>query len=357
MTPEGRAQVRAVRDALVVPKRVCEALGLIAGPGTWLRQAGRGVTVRCVWHEERTPSCSVSVAPDGAIRVHCFGCKVGGDVIALIAAVRGYSLTNGPDFREALAEGARMAGLWELVDKIEGRSVSRTTVAASRPAVSPPRLQEPERTWPPVSEVSALWGSCRSCEGDAEVAWYLDGRALDPGRVDAGDLARVLPETGALPKWAVCRGGSWREAGYRLVVPCFAPDGALRSLRAWRVVNGGVEPLPKRLPPTGHKAGGLVLADGFARAWLRGERAPASICVAEGESDWLTWACKVNDPALATIGVWSGSWGPDFAARCPLGARVDVWTDTDTAGDRYMADVAKTLGRRCFVYRRKELVA
>jgi hypothetical protein len=338
-----------IRRTLTDPRGVCEQLGIITDNGSFTRQSGRGVIVRCPSpdHVENTPSCSIRVGPDGTIAVKCFGCEWGTDVLGLIAAVRGLSLT-GAGFRDVLVEGARLAGLWGMVDELEGRS---PTADRPRPAPTlPQEAPEPPRTYP--AGVESFWAGLDPVTADDEVAEYLSGRAIDPERVEARDLARTLPSAGSLPSWALCRGGTWREANYRLIVPVFDTNGELRGVRGWRV--GGDPSLPKRIPPFGCRASGLLMADSWGLAMLRGTRAPERVVITEGEPDTLVWGTRLNDPSTATIGIVSGSWSSELAMRFPIGCRVDIRTHADAAGDRYAAEIESGLRRRCFVFRSKE---
>lgn len=343
MAERNREAVAEIKRALSDPTRVLDALGIL-GEGRARQRQASGWIIRCPVHGDRTPSCSVQ-AKDGALVWKCHGCDASGDVLSLVAVVRGLSLRRG--FREVLVEAARLASLWHLVDELEGRGARET--APPRPAATLPERPAPAerpRTYPDGAE--AFWGQCVPVGEDAGVAEHLRGRAIDPDAVEGRDLARALPAAGDLPAWASYRGSadrarSWREAGYRLVVPMRDAAGAMRAVRGWRVTEGEG---PKRLPPSGCKASGLVMADGFGIAMLRGERAPARVVITEGEPDFLTWATRVRDARTAVIGIVSGSWGEPFAARVPLGARVDIRVDHDEAGDRYFAEIAKGLKRR-----------
>ena len=126
-----------IRHALTDVRRVCDALGLTADGGKTVVKQARGLIVRCVWHQENTPSMSVRLMPDGTIGAKCFGCDRGGDVLALIAGARGLSLT-GPGFRDVLVEGARLGGLWQVVDELEGRgdAPAPRPIARTQPALS-----------------------------------------------------------------------------------------------------------------------------------------------------------------------------------------------------------------------------
>ena len=78
------------------------------------------------------------------------------------------------------------------------------------------------------------------------------------------------------------------------------------------------------------------------------------LVVAEGVPDFLSWTttCPVADEsAPAILGVASGSWTSDLAARVPDGTRVVIATHHDGAGHRYAQTIAGTLAGRCEVRR------
>jgi DNA primase len=72
------ASIEAVRDAADMVD--------IVGARVQLRRVGARWTGRCPFHEERTPSFSVS--PEKKT-YHCFGCKAGGDVIRFVQETEG----------------------------------------------------------------------------------------------------------------------------------------------------------------------------------------------------------------------------------------------------------------------------
>jgi hypothetical protein len=335
--------VAEIKYALSDPTRVLEALGMMGQGKARARQAG-GWSVRCPVHEDNSPSCSVQQR-EGVILWKCHGCGATGDVLTLVAVANNLKLDT--QFKSVLAAAARLGGLWHLVDKFEGREPREP-----RPEFVPPPVRiEPPREWPPKDEVDALWASCVSTSDHADASVYLRGRSLDPEIIDARGLARALPESGALPRWCVCRGGTWREVGYGLVIPVYDVTGEMRSVRVARVVDGEG---PKRLPPFGHKASELVMADEFGLAMLRGQIQPYRVVIIEGEPDFLTRASVANDPHGCTLGIVSGSWTKAFADRIHVGARVAIRTHLDDAGDRYAAEITETLRRRTpHVYRRR----
>jgi hypothetical protein len=333
--------VTEIKYALSDPTRVLEALGMMGQGKARLRQAG-GWSVRCPVHEDGTPSCSVQQR-DGVILWKCHGCQASGDVLHLVAFANNLNIDT--NFKAVLAEAARLAGLWHIVDKLAGREP-----VGPRPVPPPPPVAEPPREWPPREEVAALWSACVPTADDVDVASYLRARSLNPDVIDGRELARALPERAALPRWAVCAGGSWRTVGYKLVIPMFDANGEMRSVRVARVVDGDG---PKRRPPFGHKASELVMVDLFGRAMLRSEFKPYRVVIVEGEPDFLSRASVMNDAHGCTLGVVSGSWTPAFAARIPLAGRVALRTDVDEAGDRYAAEIEASLKRRAFVWRRQ----
>lgn len=104
MTGDLRDRAQAVRAALIDPIDVATRLGLTTGERT-----GRSVKVSCVWHDEDTPSCNLRVNGD-RLAAKCFGCGSGGDVLDLIAAVRGLD-TKGKDFGALVEAGEQLAGI------------------------------------------------------------------------------------------------------------------------------------------------------------------------------------------------------------------------------------------------------
>lgn len=104
-TVTDRDEVRDIRRRLADPGRVVAALGL----GKGARPSTRGVMVRCPAHEDSTASCSVRAGKDGTIIAVCHGCQWRGDVLGLVAAVRG--LDPRREFRRVLEEAARLAGV------------------------------------------------------------------------------------------------------------------------------------------------------------------------------------------------------------------------------------------------------
>lgn len=324
---------REIRLALKEPTGLCSALGLMKGA---TRQAG-GVIVCCPAHADRTPSCSVRIGPDGTIAVKCHGCGFSGDALSLIAKVHGFSVKG--QFKEVLLAAAELAGLHTVLDELNGHK------PYEKRDLPPPAQLPPERVYPPISEVAALWAGCGPVTKDAAATRHLAERKLNPSEVERFDLARVITNQ-RLPHWASYQSGSWRSSGHRMIVPVYDSEGDMRSVRAWRI-EGDAQ--AKRLPPSGCKATGLVMANARAAALLRAAGAPCRVLCVEGEPDYVT--ASIRWPWFPVFGLISGSWGPAFAERIPYGSEMVVATHHDPAGDKYAEIVKTTLKSRALVIR------
>lgn len=331
-----------IRGALRNPMALCADLDLLAGA----KKQTNGVIIRCPEHEDTTPSCSVRIADGGWLAAKCHGCDWSGDALTLIAVVKGLDLIA--DFKAVLIEGAKLAGLHEVLKELETGEVAeeRPNVARWRPADV---AEEPVRPYPAQAELAALWGASGPVADDQGASGALVARCIDPLDVDRHALARCFRfdiAVDRLPRWASYQGQTWRDTGHRMLVKAYDADGEWRSVRAWRIGDGSS---PKRLPPGGHKAAGLVLANRVGAALLRGERVGRRILVVEGEPDHLVRS--IVNASLPVIGVLSGSWHAGFAARIPIGSEVLIRTHADAAGDRYAAQILETIRNRAQVYR------
>lgn len=320
-------EVDDIRSALSDPKSVCSALGITERAK---RNTG-GLLICCPAHNEKTPSCSVTRGPDGTVRVRCFGCGLSGDVFTLIAAVDG--LDPHRDFPRVLERATRLAGLDTADESSRGPR---------------PMLPPVERPYPPAPEVEAVWDSATPVAGHRAAADYFAARGLCPNALDRLDLVRVM--TGEAPAWAVYGEHSWLETGHVALVQAFDAAGTFRSVRAIRIVYGGAD-IPKRLPPKGYRASGLVMANELGRGILDRTNRQSRVVIAEGEPDFLSVATDALADGCAVLGVISGSWTGAMAARIPDGAEVLVMTHNDRAGDGYAHEVNVTIGHRCNVLR------
>ena len=325
----------AIKVTLSDPERVLGLLGLLDGA----KRQAHGFMVCCPWHSERTPSCSVKLASDGTIAAHCFGCGAGGDVLSLVAAARGLDARR--DFPRVVELAADLAG-----GSLDGY---RPPVRRAMPALRLP---------PPVESVGALWAAAKPVTDDADLARQLLGRCLDPAIIEDRDLARCLPSSGTLPTWARSGSQTWRKSGHRLLFPLWNAEGSLCSVHA-RIVDSGQTERAKGMFPASHSAGGLFLADSFALLLIRSgvpkwwrQREPPSVIITEGAPDFLTVATHYgcSEYAPAVLGILSGSWSDELAARIPTECRVIVKVHRDEAGQKYRDQICRSLSGRCRVF-------
>lgn len=339
MSEPFRKYAPEVKNALQDVAALVTALGLMVGAK---RAARGGWDVLCPHHGEKTPSCGVGIGPHGTIAVHCFGCQWKTDALGLIAEVRGYTLTDQEQFIETLAEGAEIAGHLALAEEIrDGRAID-----PNRPKVEPPK-SKPAPEYPPVIEVVDFWDSCVSVANDPAASKYLGSRSIQSSLVASRELLRAIAFETARPTWAFCKGLPWFSTGHRIIARMFTADGVFRSVRSWQCDG---RDYPKRLPPSGHRAQGLVLANALGVEVLQGKAKAERVIIAEGEPDWVTAStrCKNTD---AVFGIGSGFWTEDHAKKIPNATPVAIVTDSDDAGNKYASDIAATLKNRCPIWR------
>lgn len=316
---------------------------------------------------------------------------------AALGELVGAGILDEEDTRAALLDAATAAGLSSREARgavksglRRGRGKPREVqskpgwtaapVVARRAPVAP---AEPAPVYPPVTEVAALWAACgdldRASIYEPAVRWLEKRRGLLCRALGGLELARLLPldpDAHPWPSWVPWLGmdpARWLQL-YRLAVPMYDATGVLRSLRfravtevctmtpdglRWRSLD--VKGNQKALAPKGSTVRGLALADPVGRAVLAGELESAPwdgrVVVTEGEPDLWTWSTKqrlglaLGARTWAVLGVVSGSWTEDLAARVPSGCKVSVRTHADAAGDKYAENIWRTLAKRCEVRR------
>jgi DNA primase len=318
-------RVSEIRRALNDPAKLCTALGVEKGAQ---RQAS-GLTIFCPWHEERTPSCSVTCAADGTVRLKCFGCNVTGDALTLIAQVCG--LDPRREFRGVLAAAATIAGLHGVRHDLE----------APRPTTS-----IDDATYHALA--TELVERC-PFDGEADVLGYLDRRVLIvmgaqarlfalPAREKQGALLAELakrfdPETIAAAGF-VRRDDDGRPRLdrfcwplHRLGIPWRSVDGTIATIQRRRI-DGGTD--RKYVFPRGRAPRLPFGAECLAKAC-----AETQILFCEGALDvlalrLLAWRDRLDVIPLGIPGIenWRAEW-----ARFAGGRLAIVALDADKAGD------------------------
>ena len=314
-----------------------------------------GATIRHTKTEgdSRHPRGALGVRKNGR-GWRCFQCDASGSGIDLVA----YDL-HGRRYRD-LRDDERAAVRewccrWLRIDGTNSNSIKPKV----RPLAELPRAPiDPPPTYPPIAEVADLWDRSDRVDTDTATREYLRGRGLNPQHIADLDLARALPESGRIPKWAE----PWRISGHKLLCPLFDVQADARSMLARSLDRGAQR---KSLAPTGYARSGLSLMCPFARYVVRTAAlpdwwpatTPLIAMVVEGEIDMLTASTEWSDSAeLApcVLGIVSGSWTPELAARVPDGIVLQIGTHADEQGERYARAILETVrGRRIEVRRWK----
>jgi len=150
-------------------------LDLFKKDGHLMKQRGADYFCLCPFHEEKTPSCSVSEEKQ---YFHCFGCETGGDLIKY------WEFSRGLNFKEAVEELAGIAGVAP-----ESPS-SFSAVVKPRPLPKPP-VKTP---LPLDNRKLALWAKC--CEllenSPEEIERIAQWRGYSPELVLWASVARLL---------------------------------------------------------------------------------------------------------------------------------------------------------------------
>ena len=331
------ADINDLRRRLVDPHRLCSDLGLIDGPRSFRRQS-RGLTIRCPWHAERTPSCSVRVGPDGTIAVKCMACGASADALGLIAQANGLS-TRGPEFTKVAAIAAMMAGLED-------------TGTFSTPP-PPPMPPEPARcsddAFAAIGDVLALECPLTS---EPDACRYLEDRGLLeaaggtlwalPGTDEGLERVRqAIIDTVGLEAWQTSglatSPGYWHCPHHRLCIPWRAPDGATLTIQRRLLWDGKPKYVfPPRRPPR-WPFGAEDLVDFLGPA--------TEVCLVEGALDVLAMRTIANRDGLDRVvlglpGVssWSKPWAHLAAGRVAI-----VALDADGAGQRPFGGIREDL--------------
>ena len=339
---------RRIRDALRDPHALCSALGLLEGSEgysrgcSWRRITG-GVQVCCPWHDEKTPSCSVTRGADGTVRVHCFGCSEGGDALSLVAAVHGLDMRRG--FGRVLELGAELAG---VPRPSSSPSTYRPSSERSHPSprrATPSPAPAPDDDGAVIDGVAAVLRELAPVTRSPVAMAYLRSRCIDHGAA-LGWFA--LPfELAALEELraavvAAIGLDAWKRSGL-----AHGPNGEHwrrrwcgRLVIPWEDPNGTVRTLEGRALTERFEGGKYERPEGRAALWpwgcfeLREASGDASVAFVEGAIDAHSFNTLARDRgaecfalALPGVGAWRDEW-----ARLARGRDAVIALDADKTG-------------------------
>lgn len=357
MMHNDHADADRIKAALDDARGLCDALGLLDGRRgrDWHPQAG-GAIVLCPWHDERSPSCSVSRGANGTVRVKCFGCGATGDALSLVAVRHNRDLAH--DFVEVLDIAAALAGvaLPERIDRPAGY-VPPVRAIVRRIDVAPAEAPEDGS----VDAVASALADAAPVTRDRAAMEYLRARGLGaspvargwyalPGDEDARTRLRdAIVERVGVEAWASSglssiegpREGLWSYAwhGPRVVIPWRAPNGTVEALQG-RLMGAESKGVRKYVFPRGRRPRWPFGVEGVADL-----DADAALAVVEGAVDAVSFnlladAAGADAYAVAVPGVsaWDARWLRLFARRpCIVGL------DADRAGEAAMGEMRARL--------------
>lgn len=356
--PRASGDAEAIKGALTDVWRLVGALGLERAAKR--QQGGRGALICCPAHNERNPSCSVTLGPDGTIRVRCFACGFAGDALSLIAASHGLR-TRGDDYRRVLALGADLAGV-----SVEGLTPAKGPPPA-RPLAAEPAAPAgvEEATFGnvarallegcPLGDTLEFGMASRGILFDAQRdGWGAlpathAGVERRPDAEEAPDVCERLRGTFAPEslRWLL-QGRRWLWADHRLLIPWRRPDGRVWGLQRRYAPQYGTEApegAPKYVwPRESDYAPARRFAYGADHPGLRDAR---ELWIVEGAVDVLALRALNRNAraprAMAALGIpGASSWGKFRASVLPhaRGRVVHVSLDADRAGEEAVGRIA-----------------
>ena len=284
-----------------------------------LTRRGREHLGLCPFHQEKTPSFTVSEAKGF---YHCFGCGQHGTAIDFVMAIEGL------DFAQAIARLAELTGL----------------PAPHRAAGGAPPV---DRTLYAVNEAAARWfaGRLESAQG-AEAAAYLTGRGLDPATIlrfglgyapaDRTGLKRALQAEGYAEQAAVEAGllvqpedgPSYDRFRHRVTFPIHDRRGRVVGFGGRALGEARAKYLNSPDTPLFHK-GELLYGLSLARPAVRQH---GTVVVAEGYMDVIALAQAGFANAVAPLGTAVSE--AQLALLWQLADEPVVCLDSDEAGLR-----------------------
>ena len=322
---------RLVKEKLVDPDFVCAELGLDAGA----RRQTSGLFICCPWHEDKNPSCSVTTGPSGLLRVRCFGCNAGGDVLTLIAKARGLDVRQ--QFTQVLAEAARMASAAPAVSN-----------ARAAPIGSPLDVE------PFDTLAQRLLGLCPIRPFTPGNDYLMRRRVLEPALADGwGCLPERWSELERLARDLTSSAAyAWRSTGL------FKEDGMFRFPRnvvliPWRDADGKIATLQRRVLGDDADKHKYVFPSGrgprtpYGVADFSGASVDVPLALVEGAFDVLAYRILCARAGrhrivlgLPGVSAWRAEWAAYGSGRV-----VHLALDADRAGDEAVGRIREDLHR------------
>jgi DNA primase len=314
-------------------KREVSLVRLIGSQGHELKKRGRDWVMRCVFHEEDTPSLSVSEAKNV---YHCFGCNASGTVLDWVMRTQGVSL---PHAVQLLRNDAPLAGAEKVgVNRSQARHLPSLATGSDEAVL----LREVADTYHATLKQSPEAQAYLTQRG------LVHGELIDTFRLGYANksLTYRLPpgyaKEGREVREKLQRMGVYRTSGHEhlngcLVVPVFdLESGAVRQMYGRRIAPG--HKIPANQPK--HLYLSLPLAGVWNEAALVASR---EVIVCEALIDALTFWCAGYRNVIAAFGVNGFTQDHWDALRRHGTERVWIAYDRDDAGNAAAEKLATEL--------------
>ncbi|WP_339495536.1 CHC2 zinc finger domain-containing protein [Pseudomonas sp. RA_105y_Pfl2_P56] len=326
-------------------KREVSLVRLIQSQGHELKKRGKDWVMRCVFHEENTPSLSVS--PEKNL-YHCFGCGAAGSVIDWVMKTQGVSLPHAVQLlrNDAPLESAEKVG----VSRSHARHLPSLAAGSSASSTSE------------VEDAALLRSVAESYHANLkqspEALAYLESRGLKhpelvehfqlgyanktltyrlpPGHTQAGKALRQQLQT-----LGVLRSTGHEHLNGCLVVPVLGLDSGEQAGRVMQVYGRRMQPNNK-IPANQPRH--LYLATPLRGVWNEAALLTSSeVILCESLIDGMTFWCAGLRNVISAYGV-NGFTQDHWQALKQHGTqRVIIAFDRDEAGDKAADKLAEEL--------------
>lgn len=292
-----------------------------------------GYKIKCPKHEEKTPSCSVKMGPDGTLSVKCFGCGFGGNVFHLIAAA--LQLDIKADFKQV---------------KEKAYELSKQT--RELPLLIQEQLQKPISKFSPKHYhlLATYLIEHYSASQDEEAKAYLESRGVGFMARSWGCLPKDKAKLQLLRKQIIHELGmsAWYQSGmaykgeqviswplHRLLIPWINPQGQIQALQR-RCLDAIPENTPKYVFPSTRFV--PVVKYPFCLNWssLQNKEQPLAIC--EGAFDTISFELLHQTKTVGIPGVQNI---PQALEEMIKGKTIILALNNDMAGEKGLSLLMK----------------
>ena len=322
-----RDEIENLKAKLVDPLAVCMALELADGH----RAQSGGIVIRCPWHDDTNPSCSVTVGEQNTLRGHCFSCGATKDVIDLVAIAKQLDVTT--QFADVLREAHAVVALLETTPNVapeEDRSLdfalfdraARILLEAAPISAARDVASYLERRGLLQAALRHMWGA-------------LPAEAVKQSQLTS-KIAREIGDEAWMRTGLAVGPTSFKHPTHVIVIPWRDEQGRIVTLQRRRLDDDD----PRYVMPAGRPALTPYGVEHLVTAADSGE-----VAFVEGAFDVLAAETLyeshgLNRVVLGIPGV--GSWNPAWAKFCP-GRTCHIAVDRDDAGEKVAAKMADDL--------------